>query len=78
MILRLSAAVVSGMLSFSWIMGRSSRATVRLRDERPRDDIVAGVILEITSATNVSFDLMSWSLLHSVPRQYIIKENVIP
>ena len=22
--------------------------------------------------------LLSWSLLHSVPRQYIIKENVIP
>ena len=51
LILRLSAAMVSGMLLFSWIMGSSLGTTARLRDkrllsnERPRDDIVAGVIL---------------------------------
>ena len=44
-ILRLSAALVSGMLSFSCIMGNNSQATARSRDVRPRDDIVAGVIL---------------------------------
>ena len=45
LILRLLAVVVSSMLLFSWIMGRSSHATARSREVRPRDDIVAGVIL---------------------------------